>query len=98
MITRKIYKSITFKDGYKLPAGTSVQITPSKNPRLCVITAPNNHNYTVRYTSILKAPTEKTLMKWEYEGYCKSISGSKVEPDGIDEKDFPSWLLALSMI
>lgn len=43
-------------------------------------------------------PSEKTLMKWESEGYCKTVTGYKTEPDGYGPDGSPSWMLALGLI
>lgn len=45
-----------------------------------------------------KQPSESTLMRWDNDGYSKSIMGKRVEPDGYDEYGSPSWLLALGLI
>jgi hypothetical protein len=46
----------------------------------------------------IKVPSEKTLMKWDSDGYSKSIAGKKVEPDGWDSEGTPSWLVLLGYI
>ena len=45
-----------------------------------------------------KAPSATTMMKWEYDGYCKTVTGHKTEPDGHGPDGSPSWMLALGMI
>ena len=45
-----------------------------------------------------KPPTMEKMMKWQEDGFCKSILGERVEPDGIDAQGSPSWLLALGFI
>ena len=45
-----------------------------------------------------KEPSEKTLMNWENEGYCKTVTGYRTEPDGYGPDGSPSWMLALGYI
>jgi hypothetical protein len=45
-----------------------------------------------------KQPSESTLMKWDNDGYSKSVMGQRVEPDGHDEYGSPSWLLVMGLI
>lgn len=42
-----------------------------------------------------KAPTMKTLEKWISDGIAKTVTGCRVEPDGIGPDGSPSWLLVL---
>ena len=43
-------------------------------------------------------PSLQTLEKWNDEGYAKTPTGKKVEPDGYADDGSPSWLLALGYI
>ena len=43
-------------------------------------------------------PDLETLMAWEAEGYCETLDGCVVEPDGVCEHGCPSWLLELGLI
>jgi hypothetical protein len=43
-------------------------------------------------------PTLEQLMDWEAEGYCEATDGCRVEPDGVCEHGFPSWLIVLGLI
>lgn len=46
-----------------------------------------------------RIPSAQTMMKWESEGgYCKTVTGLKVEPDGHGHDGSPSWMLALGLI
>ena len=47
---------------------------------------------------IVKIPASFTLRKWDDAGICKAVDGCTVEPDGICQHGYPSWLLALGMI
>ncbi len=88
------------KDGriVMLNKGLLVDITPSDNHRIALVTSPDATTYRLRYTSLFKAPSTKTLEKWEDQGFSKTVTGKKTEPDGTDIDGFPSWLLALGYI
>jgi len=43
-------------------------------------------------------PTVDQLTRWSDEGYCKSLYGHKVEPDGWDHQGSPSMMIVLGMI
>lgn len=43
-------------------------------------------------------PSIVTMEKWSSEGYARTPTGKKVEPDGYAEDGSPSWLLALGYI
>ena len=45
-----------------------------------------------------KMPSEKTLEKWSFDGVAQSVTGKKVEPDGIGPDGAPSWLLVLGIL
>lgn len=57
-------------------------------------------SYQLKYPSAIKAkaPSTKTLEKWEHQGYCKTPCGCKTEPDGYCQHNNPSWLLILGVI
>lgn len=46
----------------------------------------------------LKRPSTEQLIEWEHDGWCESMLGERVEPDGVDERGSPSWMLALELI
>ena len=48
--------------------------------------------------SFTKMPSVRTLKRWDDEGYCKTITGQKTEPDGFGDDGSPSWLLVMGMI
>ena len=90
-------KEIKLKDGSTLPKGLPVTFK-TEMPSRCFIQGERPDPYQVRITSAFKAPSLTTLQKWDNEGFCKSIGGKRVEPDGRDCDGAPSWLLALEMI
>ena len=49
-------------------------------------------------TGFAKPPATITLHRWSLDGVCKTVTGYKVEPDGIGPDGSPSWLLALGLI
>jgi hypothetical protein len=51
-----------------------------------------------RFTGFSKKPGISTLRRWDMDGYCKTITGKKTEPDGFGEDGSPSWMLAMGLI
>jgi hypothetical protein len=47
---------------------------------------------------IKKVPCIRTLERWNSDCGCRTIDGCWVEPDGVCEHGYPSWLSALGMI
>ncbi len=46
----------------------------------------------------MKQPSEETIDKWMFDGYCKATDGCRVEPDGTCEHGCKSWALVLNLI
>ena len=46
----------------------------------------------------VKVPSVATLEKWSSACGCKAIDGCWVEPDGVCEHGYSSWLLQLGYI
>lgn len=96
---KTLYKDIKLKKGGVIPKGLQVDVRASAlHPLLAAVETPDGQAYTLKYKSVIKPPSVKTLEKWEYEGFSKTPAGKKTEPDGYDEDGFPSWLLALGYI
>jgi hypothetical protein len=93
----KTQKDIPTKHGFTLPKGLPVTFK-TEMPSRCFIKGERDEPFRVRVTSAFRAPSLKTIEKWNNEGFCKSIAGERVEPDGWDSRGTPSWLLALSLI
>jgi hypothetical protein len=74
------------------PSRLSFKHESGKTLRCRVVTAHLN------FEKFPKPPTDKTLEKWEWDGYCKTPTGLKTEPDGRAHDGSPSWLLAMEMI
>lgn len=49
-------------------------------------------------TGFNKAPSTNTLMKYDFNGVAKSVTGKRVEPDGYGPDGSPSWLLVLGLM
>ncbi len=94
---KKLYKDVKLKDGTTLQKGVTVTVSPAPTCLLDVVT-PEGRNLKLKYTSIFKPPTLKQLEKWDWEGYCMTPAGKKVEPDGIDSEGYPSWMRILGII
>jgi len=95
---KTLYKDINLKSGIVLPKDAIVELEPHEDHVRLGIVHYNDNSHIIRYTSVVKPPATKTLEKWEYEGFSKTVAGKKTEPDGYDEDGFPSWLLALGYI
>jgi hypothetical protein len=99
-LKRKLYRDINLKSGGVVPKGEMVEISPvAKHETLCKISMHNGDTHILRWSSVIKPPSEKRLMEEELDGRCESVAGcGPIEPDGHDEKGYPSWLLALGLI
>lgn len=45
-----------------------------------------------------KQPSIATLEKYTYDSVCPATDGCRVEPDGICQHGYPSWLIYLGYI
>lgn len=103
-------QDITSKKGVTVAKGAEVTLSwksssGAEQPQLTRITDSSGNTVAVRtanldkYVSgISKAPSIKTLEKWSDDGVAKSVLGAKVEPDGWDDDESPSWMLAMGLI
>lgn len=96
-IKRKLYRDVKMKSGDVLKKGTVVFLAPTDNHMICTVSVGTN-DYKMRWTSVVRPPSMNALMEQDCDGICETIRGERVEPDGIDDHGFPSWLLALGMI
>ena len=91
------------KDGRKFATGEDFSIFPAdKNPDFRAVCIPKTG--AAFLTTYEKLPTlftdfhqisEDELETACMDGFCPSISGQDVEPDGHDEHGFPSWLIIM---
>lgn len=93
---KKLFRDIKLKTGFTLQKGLVVTVQPLNN-ELCEVFV-GDQVYKLRYQSVFKAPSIKTLMKQEFDGVCKTPAGKRVEPDGHDSEGYPSWLLIAGVI
>ena len=101
-----IKREIKLKDGSVISRNTQVEKVYFINDRIAEITFTNltrkiklrNYNLGKYIKGFMKEPSLSTLKKWESEGYCKTVTGEIVEPDGIGSDGAPSWLLVLGYI
>ncbi len=93
----KTEKQIRLKTGDVLPAGLPVTFIEENNTS-CLVQGDRLEPYMVRITSAFHMPSMEELEEAANDGVCPSILGETVEPDGRDEHNAPSWLLALGMI
>lgn len=92
---------ITLKNSDSIPVGAKIELRwENQKPIVKVEGGPELKLRTSTVAKMMgkKQPSETTLMKWDNDGYSKTIMGKKVEPDGVDEYGSPSWLLTMGMI
>jgi hypothetical protein len=65
-----------------------------------IITFPDGHSYNESLVHVWRACGRRVpkLGPWALDGVVKSVGGKNVEPDGFDEKGWPSWTLALGLL
>lgn len=83
-------KDIKLKDGSILPKGSPVTFDGTS---ICLVMGKR-----VRITSAFPTPSISTMEKWNNNGVCKTATGAKVEPDGIDSYGCPSWLMVMGLV
>lgn len=94
MQTIKVVRDLKLKDGKTIPRGTSVTIAPTENDSVCLIEG----RYKVRYTSVLAAPSLRTIERWCLDAIAETPLGNDTEADGTDEHGFPAWPRVLGYI
>ena len=98
-----VKKQINFKNGNSLEVGQRVDVAIEKvdwRYILHIHSGSDEYRCSKRVLVSLgiKEPSLKTLEKCNNDGWCKSIFGKRVEPDGHDEYGSPSWLLLIGVI
>ena len=99
----KLIKELKTKSGQVFPPGFSFNITVlEKNPTIAIlekddfklsIKSHRLHVYFEGFDYINMDIIESAMMDRE----CLSLTGDSVEPDGWDEKGFPSMLMACGL-
>jgi len=91
--------------GTTIPAGAEVVVTFPKEYAGKYVRFTDNSGASILGFSVLissyidiKKPTMKTMEKWYDDGIAKSVGGKKVELDGWDYDDMPSWAIILGLI
>ncbi len=98
MKTIKTLKDLKLKDQTIIPKGSELVFVRHSEMETVGIFDYKGRELKMRYRSVLKTPSMKSLENWTNEGMCKSVFGSKVEADGHGVYGEPSWLLAMGMI
>lgn len=108
-IARQLKRDVKLKDGRTYAKGTIVEVKflggvdKENGHRICEIHTETDSwklsigNLPSTVSGFVK-PSEMTMEKWSDEGYCKTPTGKKTEPDGYADDGSPSWLLALGLI
>jgi len=98
MKTITLKKTLNLKDGTSFPVGTVLTFIRHSESESSGIFNHCGREMKLRYKSVLKAPSIRTLEKWEGEGYCKSVFGARTEMDGHGPDGEPSWGLAYGVV
>jgi hypothetical protein len=91
-------KTLNLKDGTTVPVGSIVTFVRHGAIMSAGVFNWNGRELKLRYKSVVKAPSIRTLEKWEGEGYCKSVFGDRTETDGYGSLGEPSWCLAYGLV
>lgn len=99
MKTVKAFKDVKLKDGTTISKGESFTLRGILSDSKGSWARDSDGRVMVlRFSSLIKAPSMKTLEKWSDDGIAKSVLGARVEPDGHGPDGEPSWMLALGVI
>jgi len=111
--SRTLKRDIKLKDGRTFPKGSSVDVkffgAKDNGHKVCEITVlgstdMSNMVYKTAISNLPKSvsgfmmPSRNTMEKWVNDGYAKTPTGKRTEPDGYADDGSPSWLLALGYI
>jgi hypothetical protein len=99
------------RDGREIPSNTNVEVTfdPSNRNHIALVGVEgvegfekrikidlfNAHKWLKGFT---KPPSHARIEEWLNDGISQTITGKRVEPDGIGPDGSPSWLMVLGMI
>jgi hypothetical protein len=95
---KTLYQNINLRGGVVLQKGKKVEVFPIPGRDDACAVVCDGKEYKLRYSSVFRPISERAIGEAICDGVCESVLGCQVEPDGHDEKGFPSWLLALGMI
>ena len=96
--TIKLHKTVTLKDGTILEKGTLIEFVKHSSMETVGIWNVQGVERKMRYRTVIKQPSVRSLEKWSDDGICDSVFGARVEPDGYGPQGEPSWLLAIGLI
>jgi hypothetical protein len=93
------------KDGRVIPANVAIEIvmngtriasvTVADFPAPIKINLQNAHKW---IKGFIAPPSIKVMEAWMFDSVAKTVTGQRVEPDGIGSDGSPSWLIVLGMI
>jgi len=104
---RTLKRDVKLKDGRSFEKGNPATVTffgdKDNGHMMCEITVQDKTFKTAiaklpATVSGFTQPSVAVMTKWNNEGYAKTPTGKKVEPDGYANDGSPSWLLALGLI
>jgi len=92
----KSQKPVTMKDGTVVDKGAKVTFIAGNHTQ-CILHGAAR-DYTVRITSAFKVPGQRSIARWSWDSVCKTVTGQKIEPDGVGSDNAPSWMLVLGYV
>lgn len=102
---KALKKTLTLKDGTVFEKGTSFEISiKQEKPSVAVLSSSSFREVQIKSSSLHKYFPGFVVPGIEFTDpdfdscIVPSLTGEMVEPDGWDEKGFPSILLSLGMI
>jgi len=105
--SRSLKRDVKLKDGRTFSQGTACEVkflgNKDNGHKVCEISVGSDtwkasiSNLPTTVSGFTK-PSNATMEKWVDDGYAKTPTGKRVEPDGYAEDGSPSWLLALGYI
>ena len=107
-VTATVQKDLKFstsKQPTVIKSGTKVEVYFSEKIPAFGFVPYENYWYIVglkngntQFNKFTAPPSMNTLQKWDSDGYSKTVTGHKVEPDGYGPDGSPSWLLVIGVI
>ena len=97
--------SRTLKDGRVIPANVEIGVEMN-GTRIASVTIPD-FNAPVKINLInaykwikgfIAPPSIKKMEQWMEDGIAETVTGERVEPDGMGTDGSPSWLIVMGMI
>jgi hypothetical protein len=97
--------SRTLRDGRVIPSGIPIEITFNETAIAAITCDGFETPVKIRLSNAYKwikgfkaPPSTKVMERWMDDGIAKTVTGKRVEPDGIGPDGSPSYLIVLGLI